>query len=47
MTNAETLELIVNENAMKFTTIIYDVVWASAIVLLLIEIIGCKKSCKK
>jgi hypothetical protein len=26
MTNAETLELIVNENAMKFTTIIYDVV---------------------
>ena len=46
VTNAETLEVVVNENAMKVANIIYCAVGASAVVLLAMKLFGCKKCCK-
>ncbi len=46
MTNAETLEVVANENAMKVANIIYDAVWVSAVVLLAMKLFGCKKCSK-
>jgi hypothetical protein len=42
-----TAEIMLNPLVEKCSTIIYDVVWVSAIVLLIMKLIGCKKSCKK
>ena len=42
-----TAEMIVNPLVEKCSTIVYDVVWVSAIILLAMKFIGCKKCCKK
>ncbi len=43
----ETAEFIANPWVTKCTTIWYDAIWVSGILLLLLNIFGCKKSCKK
>lgn len=47
MTNPETAEMIANPNATLVANIVYDVVWVSAVLLVLAKIFGCTKSCKK
>ncbi len=46
MTDPETTEILANPNATLVANIVYDVVWVSAIVVLLMKIFGCKKCCK-
>ncbi len=46
MTDPETAEIIANPNATLVANIVYDVVWVSAVVVILMKIFGCKKCCK-
>lgn len=46
MTDPETAEIIANPNATLVANIVYDVVWVSAMVVILMKIFGCKKCCK-